>query len=406
VKIGILGPIATPDIAHLLEGDTSLLPVGGATAPLMATLISTLIERGHEVVGCTLSALPQHLPKSVTSVTAYGHRLRMHYAPARRHSFRFNGWYPGRMVDFYRRERLFYVEALLAERPDVVHAHWSYEAALAAADSGLPYVVTCHDSPVQVLRFMPNLYRLGRYFMARQALRNVRVATAVSGYIKGEVQGMCRVPVRVIPNPLPAQLMDKRQRAPVTGTELSAPRVATVLNGWSKFKNPEPALEAFAMLRAQWPGATLDLYGYDFGPGERAEAFARKNGLLKGMVFHGMTPHRALLDQLASMHILLHSALEEGCPMALVEAMTVGVVVVGGKTSGGVPWVLDYGRAGVLADVTSAKDLASAMSGLLVDPARYAALVEASQARARTVFDPHVVAAAYEECYQDAIAAW
>jgi len=29
-----------------------------------------------------------------------------------------------------------------------------------------PIPVTAHDSPVRVLRFMPNLYRIGRYLMA------------------------------------------------------------------------------------------------------------------------------------------------------------------------------------------------------------------------------------------------
>ena len=173
MKIAIVGPIATKSVAHLLDCDTSALPQGVAGAPLLATLIGTLIERGHEVVGVTQGpGVPLDLDKAVV---AYGPRFRIHYAPVRRHSFRFNGRHVGRMVDAYGLERRYYVQALQEERPDVIHAHWAYESGLAAEASGFPYVLTCHDSPVQVLRYMTNLYRFGRLLMARKAMRQARV---------------------------------------------------------------------------------------------------------------------------------------------------------------------------------------------------------------------------------------
>lgn len=43
------------------------------------------------------------------------------------------------------------------------------------------------------------------------------------------------------------------------------------------------------------------------------------------------------------------------------------------------------------------------MIELLEDPLRYAELSQAGQQRARAVFEPHAVAAAYEKCYRDAV---
>ena len=295
MKIAIVGPIGTKHIAHLLEGNTANLPEGIPTAPLLGTLIETLIERGHEVVGVTLS--PGLRLDLEQSVLATGSRFRIRYVPVRRRSMRFNGRHLGRIVDLYALERRLLIQALQAEQPDVVHAHWSYESALAAGASGLPYVVTCHDSPARVLRFMTNLYRFGRLLMARRALRNAPIVTAVSGYLRDEVQRYCGVPVRVNPNPLPAQLLAMPCRSPISDVELvTAPRVAAVINGWSGYKNAEPALEAFALLKKRFPKASLHLYGFDFAPGERAETFARARGLADGMVFYGPTPHAELLQ--------------------------------------------------------------------------------------------------------------
>jgi hypothetical protein len=49
-------------------------------------------------------------------------------------------------------ERQFVAETLLRCRPDVVHAHWTYEHALRGLATGLPTVVTAHDAPLVALR--------------------------------------------------------------------------------------------------------------------------------------------------------------------------------------------------------------------------------------------------------------
>ena len=206
---------------------------------------------------------------------------------------------------------------------------------------------------------------------------------------------------------MPAHLLQTPDRSlPIPTADLAAPRIAAILNGWGRRKNAEKGMEAFALLQEQLPGATLHLYGYDFGPGEQAEKLAVTQGWAEGMHFHGLTPHAQLLEQLASMHVLLHPALEEACPMALVEAMAAGVVVVGGSKSGGVPWVLDDGKAGALADVTSVQDMVRVMLDLVSDPERHATLVGAGQLRARLVFDPHTVAKSYEQAYALAQQRW
>ncbi|MDO9461483.1 MAG: glycosyltransferase, partial [Alphaproteobacteria bacterium] len=150
MHIAIVGPIATSDIAHLLNGKTAGLPPGYSGAPLLVTLITELLNRGHRVTAMTLSwgmDLDWQRPVRVT----HG-GLEMIYVPMRRRAWQPNGWRPGRIVDLYAFERCGLQRALERAAPDVVHAHWSYEFAWAALCSGLPTLVTCHDSPFVVAR--------------------------------------------------------------------------------------------------------------------------------------------------------------------------------------------------------------------------------------------------------------
>jgi len=53
-------------------------------------------------------------------------------------------------------------------------------------------------------------------------------------------------------------------------------------------------------------------------------------------VFHGVLPHDRLMDVLRSTDIYVHPSFTEGQPRAVIEAMSVGVPVVG-AAAGGTP---------------------------------------------------------------------
>lgn len=401
MKIAIAGPIATADVRHLLDGETTGLPAGYSGAPLLVTLVTELLRRGHQVTAVTLSGgMPLDWRQTVR---AQGANLDVVYVPMRRRAWQPNGWLPGRIVDLYAFERRGLQHAIKQATPDVVHAHWSYEFAWAAQRTGLPSVITCHDSPFLVARMTSqsrptrSLYRWLRAGMAWHVLRHAPHVTAVSPYMQAEAQALCKCPVAVVPNPLPHFVCDKaidssRQPDP------ARPVLAMVANGWSKIKNPEPALRAFARLRIRKPGARLRMYGSDFGPGEHAERWARQNGLAEGMEFIGYVPYARLLDEMPAADVLVHPALEETFGMSLAEAMALGIPVIGGIDSGAVPWVVD--RGGILIDVTSAAAIEQAMLDLLDTPERYRGFAEAARARVRDHFTPAKVADAYEAIYR------
>jgi len=385
MHIGIAGLIATENIAHLLAGDTSALPAGYDGAPLLATLIDELLALGHQVSAfTTTTGYPQAEYKAVH---ACGDSFSIYYVPARPRAFHPEGGHLGRVADMFRAERLGLERAMREAKPDVIHAHWACKFGLATTAAELPHIITAHDAPQVVLRHTPNLYRLVRYFMSRRCFAQARYLTAVSPYMCDRVAHWARVPIAVVPNPLPQMLTGGK-------VDLShlpdpcAPHLAMVANGWGPIKNPQPAMRAFARLHARVPGARLRLYGSDFGPDQTAEKWAQQQDISAGMEFVGSIPYARLLDELASADVLLHPALEESFGMSVAEAMALGVPVTGGARSGAVPWVI--GDGGLVTVVGSEIAIAKALDTLLFVPEEYSRRRHAAVKRAQEFSVNHV----------------
>ncbi len=399
LHIGIVGSIATADIGHLIQSKTAKLPVGYEGAPLLATLIVELLRQGHRVSAFTLTS---DIPLDGGAVVARGNNFSLSYCPMRPRAWWFNGLHLGRILDLFGFEREQLRRAILQAAPDVVHAHWTYEFALAALQTGLPHVVTCHDSPYKVAKFYSkekptqSMYRWLRALMARKVLRQAKCVTAVSPYMQDEVQSMTRMPITVVPNPVDVFALDlnKSRATP------SSPCFAMVCNGWQSRKNPQPAMQAFAKFRAGYPTVEFHLYGHDFGAGQAAEVWAKQQGIAAGMVFHGALPHKQLLQALSKADLLLHPALEESFGMSIAEAMAMGLPIVAGESSGAVHWVV--GGGGVLCDVRQQQSIYEAIEHILI-PENYERFSLAARARIEAMFTASAVAAAYLATYQTAI---
>ncbi len=406
LHIGIVGPVATADVAHLLDAPAAALPVGMPGAPILATLITELLRRGHRVTAFTLTG---DLPlRHDAAAVVRGPAFELHIAPARLRAWPMNGRRLGRIVDLYAFERQGLQRAMQLARPDVLHAHWTYEYAWAALRSGLPHVVTCHDSPLVIARFQRDLkhgaYRWLRAGIAWHVLRHARRVTAVSPYLADEVRPLCRADVDVVPNPMPAAAFARTR-----GLRFGPLRVVMAANGWDARKNPQPALQAFAQLAEQHPQAELHLFGRDYGAGQLAQrwwheqAHEQAHGQGQGgrVFFHGEVAHEAMLAALASSDLLLHPALEESFGAVPAEAMAMGVPVVAGMRSGAVPWVV--GDAGLLVDVTQPEAMAAAMRRLAGEPDFAAQLGARGRAQALARFSVESVAACYETEYLAAL---
>jgi len=392
MKIGIAGHIWTESLVPFLGDVSDSLPKGYWGAPFMATLIGELLKRGHEVVAFTTST-DISLPVTALSNSK---AFTIHYAPARAHGYLYRNGAWGKAIDSFKQERNGLKKAMLEAKTDIIHAHWSYEFALAALDSGIPCLITCHDAPQVVLRYMPNLYRLVRYFMARNVLKNASSITAVSSYLKDKIKGYTTAEISIIPNPLDDKIFGYNFKPHMLNP--NSPRIAMVLNGWSTLKNAPPAIMAFSLIRKKLRGATLSIFGADYEASGKAAQWAQNNNLTDGVSFVGQIAHRELLLQLSEFDLLVHPSLEETFGMSVAEAMALGIPVVGGKYSGAVPWVI--GDGGVLVDVREPKLIEKAVVGLCNDLVRYNATCIKAKDQTLRRFSLKSIVDRYEKEYE------
>jgi glycosyltransferase involved in cell wall biosynthesis len=377
VKVAVAGPIDLELLQPFLDD-----PVGspGYRFPMTAHLVAELVSRGIPTAAITTD------PGADAPYRLRGPRLDAFVVPSRTRA-------RDRALDAFRAERRLLAGAIREAAPAVVHAHWTYEFALAARRTGVPTLVTVHDWAPAVLAHHRDAYRAVRLGMQVRVLTTAPELTAVSPYLQEKVERYYRKRVRLVPNGVAPELFQD------TATRASGPlRFGSLVAGDDRLKNLRRLLVAFARVRGSTPDEVeLVLAGGGCGPGDPLHRWAAERGLQQGVHFAGRLASTEVPAYLAGLDVLVHPSLEESFGMVLVEAMAAGVPVVAGRHSGAPPWLLEGGAAGLLVDVTDAAAIATAMVRLTGAPEREH-LARAGRARAED-FRMSRVADQYVERY-------
>lgn len=344
--IGIAGPLNIHHLNLSCDSSSGRVPrgLGGTVLP---PLINELLQRGQRV---TVFTLDQSIIETVNIKTDL---LTIFICPCRINH---------RARDLFAQERKKMLELMLKEDVDIIHAHWTYEFALAALDSTKPTLITAHDDPIKILRYDFSPYRVLRTLMAAQVINKTKNMTAVSSYIGNNLQNFFHYnkKITVIPNGLSSDIFSKYKKKKFSSKNKIV--FAAVSNGWGRRKNTKSLLNAFSIVQKSCKQVELWLFGIDHGPNELAEQWAYKNRCAEGVRFLGPTDHHRMLEILSSeADILVHPALEESFSLSIIESMALGLPVIAGKDSGAVPSTLGYGQAGILTDVSSPPKLAETM---------------------------------------------
>jgi L-malate glycosyltransferase len=381
--LGICGPIELEPFRAWLTDPPLQLPRGMGGTPVV-DLARAALDRGWRVC---LFSLDEEIREELIFK---GPRLKICMGPFRpRHRAR----------DLFRAERAYLSHAIRRENPEAVHAHWTYEFALGALESGAPTVVTAHDAPLSILRLNPTPYRLVRTLMAYQVARRAQPLTAVSEHVAGHFQRYLRhrAPIRIIPNGILPEWFDGTPRGtagPIT--------YVSVLNGWGKLKNTKTLVEAFQLTRKFSPSSRLLLFGAGHGPSEEAEVWSGKHGLSENVSFRGVLDRADLLNELKlRASILVHPSLEESFGMSVAEGMALGIPVIAGKDSGAMAEMLEHGESGVLTEVRSATCLSRDMLRLANDPDLRVEFARKGHQSATQRFRMDHVLDAYGEVYRE-----
>jgi glycosyltransferase involved in cell wall biosynthesis len=239
----------------------------------------------------------------------------------------------------------------------LIHA---YQASQAAGGGWLlkwiypriPFVVTVQEG--KVLASQSALTRFFRYLI----FKKMDAATAISAYLAAYITSQNKnLPVEIIPNGVDAEkfksdTMDPRD----TKTLITSSRLVE--------KNAiGDLIDAFALVSEKVPDAKLIIIG-DGDQRSILEEKIQTLGLDNKVTFLGEISHDLLPQHLARATVFVRPSRSEGLGTAFLEAMAVGIPVVGTPV-GGIVDFLEDGQTGLLCKVGDAQDIAEKLITLL-----------------------------------------
>jgi glycosyltransferase involved in cell wall biosynthesis len=306
-----------------------------------------------------------------------------------------------RALSFWRRERFYMAREVRKLNPQLVHAHWTYEYALAGLTTRIPLLITAHDAPLAIFKIFRDPYRFIRLLVA------IRVSFVSSS--RG-------VPIAAVSPALAADwLVEMRWRKfmPILTnfTELTSdgstihkakvPVMVEIANA-SDLKRVKLLLCSFVLVREKVLNAQLHLIGEGLGHNGPMHLWAQKEGLSSGVTFLGLSSRDQIVRVLKEAWVHVHLSKTESFGLTVIEAMALGCPVVALKSAGAVPWLLS-GGCGIVVDSDVPKEIARSLVALLADNVKRDELSEKSMKKVAREFSPKAAVDSTLEQYRKII---
>ena len=375
--VALCGPADPNEIFLNRTGLVFPISPGGIPVNLLA---KALIRKGLRVSVISISA-------TVTENWTHSEGLLTMYLMPQRKRARSVG------LDFFKVERNAMFEILDKLDVDIIHAHWTYEFALAALATKKPVLVTAHDAPLTIFKLMLDPYRFLRLIMAYSVRFKTKNLTVVSPYLsyRWRREMFWKGEVAIIPNISPYSNAPTKQN-----TEIAS-RILTVSDS-GKLKNIKTLLQAWQIVLDRVPIAQLNLVGYGLGKDDDLARWATKKGLNNSIVWSGYKDRNFISKMLTNADVFVTPSLEESFGLTVLEAMEHEVPVIGGACSGGIPFVM--ADSGMLVDVKRPTEIAEAIIRLLEDKELRLSFGIRGRIRARGVFSADLIVKDYIEEYK------
>lgn len=135
-------------------------------------------------------------------------------------------------------------------------------------------------------------------------------------------------------------------------------------------------LKAYKHVQTYYPDATLDILGQG-SLREQLEEYVKKDSI-SGVRFIGQVSNQQIYEYLANADIMVSAAKTDNMPVSLLEAMNAGLLVIAGKV-GGVPYMIEDGKTGLLFKSGDSADLANKILWALANTEKTQAIVNNAQ---------------------------
>ena len=189
----------------------------------------------------------------------------------------------------------------------------------------------------------------------------------LSGFLK-EIYDQHQIPCVVIPN-----IVVLRPQTEHTTTV--APKFISIRHLEPLYNIP-CVLQAYKQVLKQYPEASLDILGQGSMRAELENYVQEHN--LTAVRFIGQVPNDKIYDYFADASIMLSAPKIDNMPVSILEAMNAGLLVISSRV-GGVPYMIEDGKTGLLFESDDADDMAAKMLWALEHPQEVNTMIIAAQ---------------------------
>ncbi len=295
------------------------------------------------------------------------------------------------------------LSAARACKAALLHAHFAVDAAELLPlrrRLGLPLLVTLHGYDVMRTDEAHRATRRGRLYLERrkELWQETALFLCVSDAIRREAmaRGFPARKLRVLPLGVDTEALVFQHELPCSPTVLFVGRLVPK-------KGCRVLIEAMARLQQSMPSAQLRIVGD--GP-ERADLEQAAAAQTIGTGFLGAMPPEQVRAEMLAARCLAAPSLRaadgdaEGLPIALCEALALGVPVVSTRHSG-IPELITHEIHGLLSREGDAEAFAENLLAVLSGQAHAQRLRIAGRAHVESSFNLHRQTAALESCYDE-----
>jgi glycosyltransferase involved in cell wall biosynthesis len=288
------------------------------------------------------------------------------------------------------------IDYVLGLQPDILHSHETH--GLMLGDLPIPHVFTVHGFDTENLRADAARFAALRSrlwgMVERCGLARQRHIISISPYVRRMIEPLTDANIHEIDNPV-----DERFFA--VNPAPKGRRVMCV--GWlNERKNTLGAIEAFALAVAGGVEGTLVIAGTAKEPAyyQKVQDCIARHNLAARVELLGHIDHGRLMEELGKATVFLLPSKQENSPMAIAEAMAVGLPVIASNRCG-MPFMVTENTTGFLIDPEDTEQIAERLTRLLNDPAVARQMGQAGRSVAEQRFAPRMVAEQTRAVYQD-----
>jgi glycosyltransferase involved in cell wall biosynthesis len=288
-------------------------------------------------------------------------------------------------------------EKICELNPDIVHGQGTErECALAAVRSGYPNVVTLHG----IMRTLAKTMHAPMFSFSRLqaileawAVRRTFGVVCLTNHTRRQVEHLNRR-TWIVPNAVNSSFLQLNRANAIRRDILCVARIDANKNQNLLIRALDPVAQANGLqLVFVGAGDANDPYFREFQELVKARPWCAYQGFQRG---------EELKARYQSARMVVLASLEENCPMAILEAMAVGVPVAAAR-SGGAPDLVDEGVTGLMFDAKNEASAREAILKIASDDALNHAMGVAAKQRAFNLHQPGHIARKHLELYEEAL---